>query len=74
MTKEQRDYLITELIKLPKIRKIYDDYIIKEIPYEKWVADTAHYLLEGPRPVNIRQILNKIMEKWSNETQNSTRG
>ncbi len=46
MTPDEREYLNDELIKSPKIRKIYDDYIVKEIPYETWVMNMADRLLE----------------------------
>lgn len=38
--------LIEEMLKSKKIRKIYDVYIIKEIPFEIWVKNTAECLLK----------------------------
>ena len=45
MTK--KEYMRQELIKSPKIRKLYDNYIIKEIPYEDWVTRMMSSFLEN---------------------------
>jgi hypothetical protein len=46
MTPEEKEKLIAELLKSDKIKKIYEDYIIKEIPFETWVRNTTDRLLK----------------------------
>ena len=41
MTKQEKETLIQELLKSKTIARIYDNYIIKEIPFEKWVRKAA---------------------------------
>jgi len=47
MNDEEREKLIAALLKSKKIKDIYEDYIIKEIPFETWVRNTASRLLKG---------------------------
>jgi len=46
MTKEDRKKLLAAMIKSEVIKEIYDDYIIKEIPFETWVENTMDRVLE----------------------------
>lgn len=46
MTKKDKEKLITGMIQSNTIRKLYDDYIIKEIPYETWVRNSVDRLLK----------------------------
>lgn len=54
--------LIKELLKSDQIRKIYDDYIIKEITFENWVRETTKRLLVAPREIDIKEVLSKVLE------------
>ena len=47
MTNEEREKLMSALLKSEEIKDIYEDYIVKEIPFEAWVRDTAGRLLKG---------------------------
>lgn len=43
---ENRKIVLTKLLESPAIIKLYELYIIKEIPYEKWVEDNMDRLLK----------------------------
>ena len=43
---ENRQKVLTKLLEAPAIIKLYELYIIKEIPYEKWVEDNMDRLLK----------------------------
>jgi len=45
MTEEEKDLINSKLMESKKIRKLYDDYVVKTIPFDKWVKDTTNYLL-----------------------------
>ena len=47
MTNEEKEKLMTALLKSKEIKGIYEDYIVKEIPYETWVRNMASRLLKG---------------------------
>ena len=40
MNENQKEILISELMKSKKIKKLYDDFIVKEVPFETWVRNT----------------------------------
>ena len=47
MTDNDREKLMAALLKSEEIKGIYEDYIVKDIPFETWVRDTASRLLKG---------------------------
>ncbi len=47
MTSKERKKLVSKLLKSKKIKDIYETYIIKEIPFETWIKDTANRLFLG---------------------------
>ncbi len=47
MKKSDKELIIEDLIKSKEIRDLYDDYIIKTIPFETWVRNTADRLIGG---------------------------
>jgi hypothetical protein len=51
MEKEDRKQMIAACLKSKKIRKMYDDYVIKEkITFKRWVTNNVDYLLNVPKP------------------------
>ena len=60
MTDDEKELIIKHLLKSEKIKKIYDDYIIKSIPFEKWVSDTVEHLMH-PVEIDADVVLNKIL-------------
>jgi hypothetical protein len=59
MTK--KEYMLKELIKSPKIYAIYDEYIIKEVPYKDWVERMMNSMLKDCTPEQWEDLL-KPME------------
>jgi len=66
MTDDERELIIKHLLKSEKVKKIYDDYIIKSIPFEKWVSDTVERLLH-PVEIDADVILDDIKRRVWNE-------
>jgi len=63
MTDEEKELVIEKLLESTEIRKIYDTYIIKSIPFETWVRDTTDRLL-APAPnvvIDADEVLAKVM-------------
>jgi len=66
MTDDERELIIQRLLKSKKIKKIYDDYIIKSIPFEKWVTDTVEHLMH-PVEIDADVILDDMKRRVWNE-------
>ena len=49
---EDREKVIKALIKSNNIRRMYNDFIIKEVPFETWVRGMVDRLLSFPREVD----------------------
>lgn len=46
LSEENKQKILTKLMESDKIKETYEVYIVKDIPYEKWVEDTMDYLLK----------------------------
>lgn len=62
ISNEAKERVLKELLKKKRIRKIYDDYIIKTIPFEEWVRSALDYVLSPPNPIDADEILKRIMD------------
>jgi len=61
---ENRQKILDKLLESELIKKTYATYIIKEIPFEKWVEDTMDRLIkERERQLQISETLNKLKEQ-----------
>ena len=58
MTK--KEYMLQELKKSKKIRKLYDDYIIKEVAYEDWVERMMNSMLKDCSPEQWEELLKPV--------------
>jgi len=46
---EDKEVVVKALMKSNNIRRMYNDYIIKEVPFERWVRGMVDRLLIFPR-------------------------
>jgi len=66
MADNKKELIIAEMLESDEIKQIYEDYIMKEIPFEDWVRSTVHDLM-NPVQVDVDVILAKIMKEDNNE-------
>ncbi len=48
MTNEEKVIVNEKLLESESIRKLYDTYIRKDIPFEKWVKDMTDWASKQP--------------------------
>ena len=47
LSKEDKGKLIQGMLESNDVKTLYNDYIRKEIPFEKWVIDMVGYMVDS---------------------------